>query len=228
MCVNDDMYEEECLRFIRQLRIPEGYEVEQLSVRNAESMAAGYNEAMEASDAKYKVYLHQDVFLVNKDFISDMLHIFQEPTIGMFGLAGSPKLPENAVMWSGDRTGRIFSSNIKESGEVWIGAMEKPYTEVEAVDGLLIATQTDIRWREDLFCGWDFYDVSQSMEFRKKGYRVVVPYMEKGWVLHDDGAMNLIHYFDCRDIFLQEYGEMLDGSKREEDRERNNKDSSAD
>ena len=31
--------------------------------------------------------------------------------------------------------------------------------EVEGVDGLLMATQYDIPWREDLFDGWDFYDL---------------------------------------------------------------------
>lgn len=210
MCVNDDRYEEECLRYIRQLHVPEGFEVEQLSVRDAACMTAGYNEAMEASDAKYKVYLHQDVFIVNKDFIPEILRIFEDPAIGMIGMAGSPKMPADAVMWSGERTGRIFTSNVKESVEVCVGSLQKPYREVEAIDGLLMATQADIRWRDDLFLGWDFYDVSQSMEFRKKGFRIVVPYVERGWVLHDDGFVNLSTYFDWRDVFLKEYGDMID------------------
>ena len=210
MCVNDDRYEDECLRYIRQLYVPEGFEIEQLSVRNALCMTAGYNEAMEASDAKYKVYLHQDVFIVNKNFISEILRIFEDSTIGMIGMVGSPRMPTDAVMWSGERIGRIFTSNVKESGDAWIGPVQKPYQEVEAIDGLLMATQSDIRWREDLLRGWDFYDISQSMEFRKKGFRVVVPYVERGWVLHDDGFINLSAYFDWRDVFLKEYGDMID------------------
>ena len=38
-----------------------------------------------------------------------------------------------------------------------------------------MATQYDVPWREDLFDGFDFYDVSQSFEFRKAGYTVGVP-----------------------------------------------------
>jgi hypothetical protein len=195
------MYEEECLHYINRLRVPEGYEIEQLSVWEAESMAAGYNEAMRASDAKYKVYLHQDVFLTNKNFISDLLAIFEDEAIGMVGMVGSPKMPKNCVMWSGDRVGYIHG----ESGSSLIGICSKPYSEVEAVDGLLMATQADIPWRDDLFKGWDFYDVSQSSEFRRKGYKVVVPYMEEPWCLHDDAGVKLENYFKWKDVYQKEY-----------------------
>ena len=59
-CVNDDRYEQERLKYLNHLIVPEGYEVESLSVREAKSMTAGYNEGMHGSDAKYKVYLHLD------------------------------------------------------------------------------------------------------------------------------------------------------------------------
>lgn len=37
MCVNDKLYEEECIRYIQKLNVPEGYEVEQLSIWDAPS-----------------------------------------------------------------------------------------------------------------------------------------------------------------------------------------------
>lgn len=209
MCVNDKLYEEECIRYINRLNVPEGYEVEQLSVVGASSMTSGYNEAMRQSDAKYKVYLHQDVFILYKDFIRDLLQIFSNEDIGMLGMVGSPVLPEEGIMWAGPRVGMLYTSNIKEAGPAVIGPVSKPYELVEAVDGLLIATQTDIPWREDLFKGWDFYDISQSMEFRRRGYKIVVPYMEEPWCLHDDGFVNLATYFDWQEMFVKEYGELL-------------------
>lgn len=157
MCVNDELYEEECIRYIKRLRVPEGYEVQQLSVWGAESMAAGYIEAMKQSDAKYKVYLHQDVFIVNKNFIRDLLWIFaQNKEIGMVGMVGSIVMPIEGVMWAGGRVGSLFTSNVKQAGPSLIGQVKAPYEQVEAVDGLLIATQEDLPWREDLFTGWDF------------------------------------------------------------------------
>ena len=75
------------------------------------------------------------------------------------------------------------------------------YQQVQAVDGLLIATQYDLPWREDLFDNWDFYDISQGQEFIQKGYRIVVPYQKQPWCIHDDGFNNLKNYYHARRIF---------------------------
>ncbi len=211
ICVNNELYLEECRYYIERLSIPPGYAAETVAVRDAASMCAGYNRGMRESDAKYKVYLHQDVFIIYQDFIGEMLRIFADGNVGMVGMVGSPKLPKDGVMWSGERIGRIYTSNVTESGEAYIGAVAAPYQEVEAVDGLLIATQYDVPWREDLFKGWDFYDISQTAEFRRRGYKAVIPYMQQPWVLHDDDLTDLASYFTWRNIFLKEYGGMMDG-----------------
>lgn len=65
ICANDEQYYDECIRYIEELRIPEGYNVDILCIQEAESMAKGYNAGMQESDAKYKIYLHQDTFILN-------------------------------------------------------------------------------------------------------------------------------------------------------------------
>ena len=107
MCANNEQYMNEALYYISQLYIPNGYEVETLVVKDAAGMAAGYNEAMQTSDAKYKIYLHQDVMIVEKNFITNILALFQNSEVGMIGMVGSPVLPENAVMWYGERIGSM-------------------------------------------------------------------------------------------------------------------------
>lgn len=203
MCVNDERYLRECVYYINRLNIPKGYETDMITVTDAECMTAGYNAAMQASDAKYKIYLHQDVFIVNRDFLADIVKVFEDKTIGMLGMVGAPKLPEHAVMWYGERVGRIYTSNVVQAGPSIMGGSD--LCDVEAVDGLLMATQYDVPWREDIFRGWDFYDVSQSFEFRKHGYRVVVPSMIQPWCIHDDGFLNLSNYHKERRKFLEEY-----------------------
>jgi hypothetical protein len=190
--------------YLNHLEIPQGYEWDVITITDAESMASGYNAGMQASDAKYKIYMHQDVLIVNKNFLSDLLLVFEDPSIGMFGMVGAPKLPEHGVMWYGERVGMIYTSNVVQAGPSIMGRNE--LCDVEAIDGLLMATQYDVPWREDLFEGWDFYDVSQSFEFRKQGYRVVVPHMETPWCIHDDGFLNLSKYYEERKKFLKEYG----------------------
>lgn len=206
MCVNDAMYINECKYYIDKLIIPDGYSIDVITVKEANSMTQGYNAAMRTTDAKYKIYMHQDVFLVKSDFIYDMLEIFRDSQVGMIGMVGTEKLSQDGCMWNGDRVGRIYSSNITDT-HLFVASekRDKPYTEVEAVDGLFIATQYDVEWREDLFTGWDFYDISQSEEFHRVGYKVVVPYMDKPWCLHDDGIYNLKNYDKYRQIFLKEY-----------------------
>lgn len=209
MCVNNDEMEQECLKYLNRLQIPEGYEIDQISVREAGCMTEGYEAAMESSDAKYKVYMHQDVMLVNPHLIQDLLMVFQNSEIGMIGMIGAPELCNTGVMWEGERVGRIYTSNILNSGEAQVGVTQAPWQEVETVDGLFMATQYDLPWREDLFRGWDFYDAAQSLEFRKAEYKVVVPYMDQPWCIHDDGMIHLDDYFKWHKIFMDEYQDYL-------------------
>ena len=195
ICYNDDKYISECLHYINRLTVPDGYLLDVLTVKNADSMTSGYNAAMNETDAKYKIYMHQDVFIVNINLLEDILKIFEDKNVGMLGVVGTPNMPENGCMWNGPRVGRVYSSNVLTAKEFIASDMnERPYMEVEAVDGLFIATQYDIMWREDLFTGWDFYDVSQGEEFRRNGYKVVVPYMDKSWCIHDDGLFIATQY----------------------------------
>lgn len=204
LCSNNAAYTEECIHYIRHLNVPEDFSIDVLAVEDAVSMTAGYNEAMRYSQAKYKVYLHQDTFIINPDFIQDFLSVFQQDErIGMIGVIGAPKLPYSGIMWEGERCGVIYSSKMDQTIECRHGL--NTLTEVEAVDGLLMITQYDIPWREDLFDKWDFYDCSQSFEFIRRGYKVVVPRMQAPWCLHDSGAVSLDNYETERWKFISEY-----------------------
>jgi hypothetical protein len=209
LCGNDAQYEEACQRFIRALDVPGGYQVEIHVIHGAASMTGGYNQGMRQTDAKYKIYLHQDSFVTERRFLFKLLEIFSDPEVGMIGMVGSPKLPPSGVMWDGYRVGANYECNILLTECRFFGT-ESPIEgdfciDVEAVDGFLLATQADLPWREDLFGGWDFYDISQSFEFWRAGYRVVVPYMQRPWCLHDCGIMNLSAYDHWREVFLREY-----------------------
>lgn len=205
MCTNNEQYKQECIFYIQRLYIPKGFEVEILTVRDAASMAAGYNRALQESDAKYKIYLHQDVFIIYQKFLEDLLQIFQNKKIGMVGIVGSTNIEESAVVWYSDRIGMLYSSSIYTADSYLFGKVQGRWQEVNAIDGMLMATQYDLPWREDIFKKWDFYDLSQCMEFRKRGYKIVVPSMNIPWCIHDDGILNLGNYYNEREVFLKEY-----------------------
>ena len=212
MCINDERALEEAIYYIQRLDIPEGYTIDLRTVKGASSMAAGYNEAMESSTAKYKIYMHQDVLIVNKMFLHGLLKFFSVEGVGMLGMVGASRIPEGAIMWKNYNSGGLYShnfyttvcsifNNVNEGEEL----SDDSFFLVEAVDGFLMATQFDLPWREDIFKGWDFYDVSQGTEFRKAGYKVIVPHQDPPWCLHDDGFLNLRNYYNTRKIYLKEY-----------------------
>ena len=212
-CVNDEEWYSECLLYLKHLDIPDGMQAEYIGIRGAASMAAGYNQAMQQSDAKYKVYLHQDTLLVKKDFVSGIKNIFQDESIGAIGVIGCKNLPASGIWWDGMRTfGRVLHACEAES--IVDSELQEPrgeYTPVEAVDGLLIAIQYDIPWREDLFTGWHLYDTSQCKEFARRGYRVVVPNQTDGfWCIHCPKEKPLApEYKGYQKAFLDEYGDEL-------------------
>lgn len=206
-CVNDDFLYEEALFYINRLIVPDGYEVNYIAMRGVHSMTEGYNVAMKQNNAEIKIYMHQDVYILNPYFLLELINIFDSDiSIGMVGMVGSVKLPADAMMWHGDRIGTLYAldkENIDYQNPQ--GQVARVF-DVECIDGLLMATSCDMDWREDLFKGWDFYDISQSFEFRKAGKRVVVPDQVAPWVAHDDGIMNLYNgYNKYRNIFISNY-----------------------
>lgn len=216
LSINNIQEAEECLRYINRLKVPEGYEIDILTIREAASMAEAYDVGMKSSEAKYKIYLHQDVFLIYPELLTDMIEIFQsDESIGLMGCIGNSNIPENALAGSSWDTGKLLQNQVPKKEEYsWVS--EKLYREVEAVDGLFIATQYDVDWRKDIFDGWDFYDISQCFEMKRKGYKVVVPFQNEFWCYHDHLYSKMLDYDRCRVKFIREYQDMKN-FKLEED-----------
>ena len=163
---------------------------------------------MASCDAKYKVYLHQDTFILYQNFLKDTINIFENnSTIGMIGVLGTTKLPENANCYLSWNIGKVaaYDGISLNSTDFLYQTNALPYISVEAIDGMLMMTQYDLPWREDILSGWDFYDISQSLEMRYNGYTVVVPYQETEWCYHDNGVANLSNYDIERQKIINAY-----------------------
>lgn len=207
VCYNNELYMRECMDYISWLKVPEGVETEVIGIAEAESMAAGYNAAMHDSDAKYKVYLHQDVFILNENFIQDMIRIFESnPEYGMLGVIGSNRIITSGNYWINWNVGITKADDFIEEG-IYKNDNPQELCEVVALDGMIMITQYDIEWREDIFDGFDFYDVSQSHEFLKKGYKIGIPHQETPWCNHVCGQSKLDEYDGYRKLFCDEYSE---------------------
>lgn len=194
ICKNNSLWYEECIRYIQDLHVPEGYNIDIISIEKVESMAAAYNAAMDASEAKYKVYLHQDVFILNRDFIADILKIFQEDnSVGMIGMVGCRELPAGSECCNHWDTGRVLAydgTNVQDLDLRKCQDNDADCVIVEAIDGFIMATQYDYKWQEEVRDGWHRCDFPQVLEMQRHERRVVVPYQAEPWCYHDCEAEN--------------------------------------
>ncbi|VYU41723.1 glycosyltransferase [Clostridium tertium] len=210
-CVRNLEIYNESLVYINNLIVPQGYEIESINITEVDSVAKAYNEAMRLSDAKYKVYLHENIFIINNTFIEDILNIFlNNDKIGLIGMLGTKMLTNNySIYGSNSVYGKLYTNNIGIMGLDEFHEVNNNYEEVKLVDGLLMATQYDVTWRDDIFDGWEYYDLSQSVEFLKKGYKVIVPKQLDPWCIQD----SLENFSDAKEIykekFIEEYLEFL-------------------
>lgn len=205
-CVNNEQKLLESWSYIEKLSVPPGYTIENRIARGASSMASGYNWGMFNSDAKYKVYLHQDVNIIDHSFLHSIIYYFQKyPQLGLMGVIGAKSLPKNGVWWESPQLfGKVYHFNNLLHGHDVVNDFEN----VQVVDGLMLITQYDLRWRDELFQGWHFYDASQCMEFIKAGYQVGIPRQPQPWCTHD-ALDNLNGYIENQQLFLREYRNMI-------------------
>ncbi|MEN1935698.1 glycosyltransferase family protein [Paenibacillus sp. 102] len=206
-CVNNYDEYNTALQYIRSLKIPDGYEIDTIAIENAVSLTSGYNEAMKKSDAKYKVYIHQDTYILHEDFLYDIIALFKKnPKLGVAGVLGAKGIPSLSGWPRRFTYGGLYQAPTKEIIQLlWFHTVKNDYERVLAVDGFIMFTQYDLPWREDIFQGWHFYDISQSLEFVKAGYEVGVVKQVIPWCLHDCGIISIEGYEENRNIFLQSY-----------------------
>ncbi|MDV4149715.1 glycosyltransferase [Clostridium sp. AL.422] len=206
-CVMDLETYSENLLYINNLIVPEGYQIETINIREVDSIAKAYNEAMKLSDARYKVYLQENIFIINNTFIKDIIEVFESnEKIGLIGMIGTKILSKDFDLYkSNDIYGKIYTnkSGIMDLEE--FQRVENAYEEVQLIDGILMATQYDVTWREDIFDGFEYYDLSQSVEFLKKQYKVVVLNQSKPWCIEDIEKKSYLKKEIYKERFIEEY-----------------------
>lgn len=228
ICTNNTRWYNECVQYLSRLELPDGFDADVLQIVDAKSMTSGYNEGMHASDAKYKIYLHHDVFIIRTDFVKRVIESFQKhPEIGIMGVLGTDKIVPNGSYWNHWDSGKVYALDAMQPFKV---CGPNTYTEgvtaAVAVDGMILMTQYDVEWREEIFEGWDFYDVSQCFEFIRNGYSVAVFHEKEISIMHDCGYSKLANYNDSREKFCREYAEFGFVYEKQEDEDNSAKENS--
>ncbi|MBQ9479220.1 MAG: glycosyltransferase [Selenomonadaceae bacterium] len=188
------------------LTVPEGFRPT-ASIVSGPNRWRAYNQAMKASDAKYKIYLDEQVEMLNNNILVDLVEIFRsDQSVGMIGCCGSLELSTHAISYrSAKRCGKVIIGQKKVNGN-WQQS-DARFQEVEVLDGFLLATQYDIDWRDDLFEENSYGDFAQSIEFRRRGYKCVVARQENPWIWYRSDSMPF--HEPARKKFLAEYSKEL-------------------
>ena len=72
----DEKIFQETLKSLQELEVPENFSVDILPVQGEEKFR-DYNSAMKNSDAKYKIYVDENVSVLRKNILSEVIKIFK-------------------------------------------------------------------------------------------------------------------------------------------------------
>lgn len=204
--VQDEADYKICTESLRELSCPEGYGIAIFPVAKAESRGKAYQTGMEASDAKYKVYIDSSAWIVYENLLAEMIDIFsRHPEIGILGLSGTEIIPPNAPFWVSPA--RLGKWSDKNGTEHEFGVFDEPFREVQALDLYFLMTQYDMPWRTDLFNDDLFLCASQSIEFKRQGYKACVVKQEGTWLAYGRSDVNAS--MSANEHFLDEYSKDL-------------------
>ena len=178
--ISDELYKEQCLKYLGTLDVPEGYTTDVITIEGADRLSAAYNAGMQASPAKYKIYMEQELLIYDRRFLYELLEVFSDPHICMTGLIGAQVLSGDGEIRNSDCVGTWGEEEDTGSGFYWYGDRKSAdaVCDVLALDKRLVATQEDLQWREDLFSGDSYLVTAQSLEYIRAGSRVVVMPMQ--------------------------------------------------
>jgi glycosyltransferase involved in cell wall biosynthesis len=200
----EDKYQK-ILQKLAALKVPVGYEAEFLTISDESNMAAAYNQAMQESDAKYKIYLQPGAYIENIDLLEDLLQLFlRDDQIGIVGISGPEVFLATALTGkAGHNNYSVLREAAMEKERVQWQNSQNLYHEVKVLDGFLLATQYDVVWREDLFSDTNFFTMAQCVEFKRQGYKAVVASQKEAWcsVEQEEKEEDVA----AKNIFLEEY-----------------------
>lgn len=181
---DDEWIISENVRYLSQLILPKGMTAEYCIVpKNEEAFRIGQGE----SAAKYKVYLDQNVYIIDKYFVQKVVKAFEENEfIKLIGVRGY-RLIEN------DKKLKIVGNNLNmkydnnSQIQKLIEGTEYGVLNVQAVDNHVFVTVQDIDWNGE---NLKSQVIEASVELRKKGYQTAIIKGESAMTLFDNNILD--------------------------------------
>jgi GT2 family glycosyltransferase len=176
------------------------------------SIFSAYNEGVRRASCDYLCFMHEDIWYHSKDWGTKVLMQLDKPGTGLIGLSGSFYLPAVPATW--------FKAKpyVKNQIQSYPDKKKPPrhYTiaedkEVICIDGFWFCSRKNIfqkvRFDEEAFAGFHFYDLDLSMQIYEKGYLLRV--ISDITVEHYSGGSLNSQWIDSAYIFYNKWEKQL-------------------
>jgi hypothetical protein len=166
-------------------------ELQIVIVSGEHSLSKNYNSGIDKSVYKMKFFIHDDLNINDKNEppflikVNDFMNLNQD--VGLVGLVGTSEKPKG--FWWNCKRSSISGHVLNREGLYWDWKIEQPFYYVNLIDGMFMATQTDIRFSEDIE-GFNFYDLDYCQKIKTNGYKIaVIPHL----TIHNSQQKNLLN-----------------------------------
>ena len=182
-------------KHMRHIESTIGFPYEYIRIDNTthqHSLSSAYNQGVKSAKSDLLVFVHEDVFFLTPEWGAVLWRKFINPQIGIVGVAGSQLLLPDKPMWVSAGSPFIHGNILHHDGSriiLSVYSQEMMDTQVVAVDGLFMAVRKSlfhtIRFDEETFDGFHFYDLDICMQIRRTHsvivtHDILVKHLSKG------------------------------------------------
>jgi glycosyltransferase involved in cell wall biosynthesis len=182
---------------------------------NTHNLCSAYNAGVTQATGDIIVFVHEDVFFVNKNWGVQLIRKFSDSSVGLVGVAGTQYLFKDTPGWVA--AGRpwikgqvIHETHGKESRVLTVFSWEDQDADVVAVDGLFFAIRatifSSIHFDETTFDGFHLYDLDICMQVQQS-HRLIVT--KDILVRHLSGGSFDTKWQSYAMLFLKKYSSRL-------------------
>jgi hypothetical protein len=143
---------------------------------NRYCLSAAYNEGVGRASGEIVVFVHEDVYFMEGGWGEKLVEKFNDPTIGLIGVAGTEYLFADNPGWVVAGRPYIHGHVVHEleDGKVYnltVFSWDREDVDVVAVDGLIFAVRKSLfgalQFDATTFDGFHFYDIDICMQIRR-------------------------------------------------------------
>ncbi|PLR78238.1 hypothetical protein CU633_06900 [Bacillus sp. V3-13] len=201
--VKDERKFLESIEYIKALHVPEDHAIEIITIHHP-------NEVNDKTNANYKIFISEDVFILDKNFLLQLIKVFNDDSsLGLLGVAGSKIIPESLIwLESNHKVGQFYTSRQGHISRIaYSESTNDLYEEVSLLEGSLLATQLNFDYlsfnKEEIL-----FNVELSLETAKKEFRVGVINNDEPFVLLDKPLGKFkrgSHYKEAKQAIVNHY-----------------------